>query len=127
MKSVILISKYTLDLDAFVEAFLPYGRAARQSECRMVVDLDPGWFAVECDPSLRDDFDEEELAKLHESIAEPNFAQLYFSDDRAVDMAISGLPLAPDVLVDNDNDLVLPVSEIRQRIKAGDKWSTAAS
>jgi hypothetical protein len=127
MKSVILISEGVLDLDALVEASRPHGRVARQSECRMVVQLDPGWFAVECDASLRDDFEEEELLRLLEQVEQPNFAQLYFSDDRAVDVAIEILPLDPQVLVDNDNDLVAPVSEIRRRIQAGESWRTATA
>ncbi len=70
---------------------------------------------------------EEELLRLLEQVEKPNFAQLYFSDDRAVDVAIEILPLDPQVLVDNDNDLVAPVSEIRLRIQAGESWRTATA
>jgi hypothetical protein len=129
MKSVILISDRPIDLDAFGEAFRAYGRVHRdpQSKSRIVIQLnEEGWFDVECDQSIHNEFDDEELVKLSQLIQAPVFAGISYSDDHVADVIIKLLPLAPDTLVDNDHGLVLPVEEIRKRIQSGRKWQTAS-
>jgi hypothetical protein len=127
MKSVILVSASPFDLDAFADAFRPIGRihCDRHSESRIVIELDRGWFDVECDQSIRNEFGDAELAKLSQSIRNPVFAGMSYSSEHVADMAINILPLAPAVLVDNDHGLVLSVEEIRRRIQSGRGWQTA--
>jgi hypothetical protein len=129
MKSVILISDRLFDLEAFGEAFRAYGRVHRdhRSKNRIVVQLNEGWFDVECDQSIRNEFDDAELAKLSQCIQDPIFAGISYSNERVIDMAINLLPLGPGVLVDNDYGLVLPVEEIRLRIESGREWQTAST
>jgi hypothetical protein len=123
-ESVILISDKPFNLAAFGKACEANGRAYLQSDRRLVVEGDWGWFALDCDQSLRADFDDEELAMLGRLIREPIFGQLSYRPNHAADMAIKLLPLGDSVLVDNDHGLVLPVGEVRQRIQSGCEWQT---
>jgi hypothetical protein len=125
-KSVILISIRPLDLVEFGRACESSGRVDCQSDHRLVVEGDWGWFALDVDQSLRNDFDDTELAKVRQLIREPIFGELSYSDNRVVDLSIKLLPLADDVLVDNDHGVVLPVGEIRRRIKSGREWQVAS-
>jgi hypothetical protein len=125
MDVVMLISGRPFDLDALGEA-CPHGTSHRDTSHKraIVVELEEGWFYVSCHSSHRDQYEDEELAHFRSQLGgELFFAGLGYSNDRVVDIAINLLPLAPDLLADTEDDLVLPISEVRRRIQAGKNWS----
>lgn len=94
---------------------------------RLVVEGSWGWFTINLDENIIDDFDNSELDQIRSKINKPSFAQLEYSDEASVNIAVLGLPKKQIIFIDNDHGLCLPIDEIRKRIQKAEVWQTAVS
>jgi hypothetical protein len=127
MKSILLISDTLLDLAALGASYSPVGIVDIQSQQRLVVEGEWGWFALNQEPEAEAELDEVELAQIRRSFTTPFYIQLEFSSPRAVDVAVSNFTAEVPLLVDNDFGLIRPIDEVRASIAAGKSWLTSAS
>jgi hypothetical protein len=126
MRSVVVITNQPLDIHTLADAYKTSGHVDIQSDERLVIEGEWGWFAFNRDKVLEEEFDEAELDELRRQVDAPSFAQLEYSNSRAADIAILGLPVNGTTLIDNDHGLIAPVGEIRRRIQEGAGWHSDA-
>ena len=125
MRSVIIITEKALDLNKLADAYRTSGQVDLQSAERLVVEGSWGWFAFNRENTLEEEFDEFELARIRQKMRALSFAQLEFSDSRAADIAVLGLPVDDKIMIDNDHGLIAPIGEIRRRVQEAQDWISA--
>ena len=118
MKSAIIITTQPLNLDLTAELYRDIGLTEIHSGTRLVVQGDWGWFGIDTDGDLYNEFDCRERAIIRRFIQEPIFAQLEYSTAHAANMAISILPTEPMTLIDNDHGMIRPIGQVHALIDA---------
>jgi hypothetical protein len=123
MKTAVVIAGPKLSFPILAEAAKRLGRVDLQSESRMVVEGDFGVFAFNLDPSIADDFDPLETAKVTGAVQEPHYFLLEYSGSAAANAAIRILPDQCPVLIDNDHGLIADRPDILARINRSEDWT----
>lgn len=123
MKTAVIIVGPKLNLPILAEASRCFGRVDVQSESRMVVEGDFGVFALNLDPSIADDFDPLEAAKVADAVNDPQYFLLEYSGSAAANAAIRIFPDQFPVLIDNDHGLIADRTEILARIDRSEDWT----
>jgi|SRR6185369_2154999 len=141
MGSVLLISTQPFKYDELESVYKDFGEIFRRSRLsdaekgdywypELTVQGDWGWFRFDdYDPIeevyyeiLRDDGGAEELAKVKALGDKPYFMVLEFSDRESGEMALLKFPDKGITLVDNEDNMIFPIEETRQRIRSGKQW-----
>jgi hypothetical protein len=116
-----------LDTDRLLDVFKDSGTVSLESETRVVVEGDWGWFAIGTDTEIEGELSESERARIIEIICRPLFAQLEYNTSAAADLAVELLPSPEGTLIDNDHGMVLPIEQVRWRILTGIEWQASSS
>jgi len=129
MRSIIIVTEKPLDLSKLDAAYKADGETSLQAPDRLVVEGGWGWFALNRENAIEEEFDKSELEALRERIQVPtlSFAQLEFSNPRAGGIAVLGLPIDDKIIIDNDHGLISPIEEVKKRIRQGEDWFSATS
>jgi hypothetical protein len=87
-----------------------------------------GWFALECDDSIIEDYDEDEINKLNRLLSSAiSLAQLEFSNIDTLNNAIASMALDDDFVVDNDHGLFLNIKQINNFADSSVDWTSLDS
>jgi hypothetical protein len=127
MKSITIITDTPLELAALAESYKYAGQVRTESGKRMIVEGDWGWFAFAIDEPPIDDFEASELHEVKSRISRPSFSLLEFRNTASAEIAILGLPSGREIVIDNDHGLIVPIEEIRRRIREGSEWQMVSS
>lgn len=123
MRSVILLSAEPLNLAGLASVYSDLGSVDLQSSERVVVEGEWGWFGIEIEERLAEEFCESELLLVREMVASPVFSSLEYSSSKAADLAVERLP--SPLWVDNDHGMICPIEEIKMRIQQGLEWQSS--
>jgi hypothetical protein len=128
MKSVIIITREPINLPSVSAKFKDSGFSVSRSGDRLVVEGRHGWFALECDDSIIEDYDEDEIGTLNRLFSNAFFlAQLEFSDLYTLNNAITSMGLNDDIVVDNDHGLFLNIKDIKTFTDSSIDWTSLDS
>ena len=128
MKSVIIITREPINLSSVSAKFKDSGFSVSRSGDRLVVEGRHGWFALECDDSIIEDYDEDEINLLHRLISNAvSLAQVEFSNIDTLNNAIAIIELNSDFLVDNDHGLFLNIKQIKKFTDTSVDWTSLDS
>jgi hypothetical protein len=128
MKSVIIITRQPINLNSVAAKFKDSGFSVRRSGDRLVVEGRHGWFALERDDSIIEDYDEDEINKLNRLLSSAiSLAQLEFSNIDALNNAIASIDLTDDFVVDNDHGLFLSPKQINNFADSSVDWTSLDS
>jgi len=128
MKSVIIITREPINLSSVSAKFKDSGFSVSRSGDRLVVEGRHGWFALECDDSIIEDYDEDEINLLHRLLSNAvSLAQLEFSNIDTLNNAIASIDLNSDFLVDNDHGLFLNIKQIKKFTDTSVDWTSLDS
>lgn len=127
MKSIVIISAGQLDLARISGAYSRIGSTGLQSNKRLVVEGDWGWFALGLDDELRSEFSDTERDKIAQLLGNPVYFQLEYSNTSAADIAVQLMPVPAETLVDNDHGVLRRFDEVRHLIRAGLEWQTTSA
>jgi hypothetical protein len=124
MKSVIIITREPIDLNSVSAKFKDSGFSVSRSGDRLVVEGRHGWLALECDDSIIEDYDEDEINTINRLFsAAVSLAQLEFSDIDTLNNAITGMDLNDGFVVDNDHGLFLNIKQIDNFADSSVDWT----
>jgi hypothetical protein len=128
MKSVIILSREPINLNSVSAKFKESGFSVSRSANRIVVEGRQGWFALECDNSIIEDYEEDEINKLNRLLSNTiSLAQLEFSNIDAVNNAIAKMDHIGDFVVDNDHGLFLNLKQINNFADSSVDWTSLDS
>ena len=124
MKSVIIITRDPINLNSVSAKFKDSGFSVSRSGDRLVVEGRHGWFALECDDSIIEDYDEKEINTLNRLLSNAlSLAQLEFSDIDTLNNAITSMDINDDFFVDNDHGLFLNIKQINNFADSSVDWT----
>jgi hypothetical protein len=128
MKSVIIITREPINLGSVYAKLNDSGFSVIRSGDRLVVEGQHGWFALECDDSIIEDYDEDEIHTLNRLLSNAvSLAQLEFSDVDILNNAIKSIGLNDDSVVDNDHGLFLNIKQIKRFTDSSVDWTSLDS
>jgi len=124
MRSVIVIFADEPDFKYMADVYGKFGSVSLQSSKHLIVEGEWGWFAIEIDPHLEQEFSDEERGKIEPTIPKPIYAQLQYSSSSGADLAINLMPATDETMIDNDHGEIRFIGEVRNLISAGIEWQT---
>lgn len=122
MRTAIIITKDRLDLHVIAHNFSRHGRVDKVED-RLVVERPNGWFSLGIDDSILDDYDEDELHFVKQTLSRFFFAYLEFSTVDTANFALLHMDIPSDSLIDNDHGNIVSIEIIRYLIVDSIDWS----
>jgi hypothetical protein len=123
MRGFVVISDRILEQQELQNLYNHIGRTDLISPDRLVVEGEWGHFFFTANASLREAFDDEELTRIRGNVYDLHFYSVDFSTLLAANKAVTCLPSAAMILIDNDHGLIASIKEVRRRIGAGIDWT----
>jgi hypothetical protein len=128
MKSVIIVTREPINLNSVSAKLEDSGFSVSRSGDRLIVEGRHGWFALECDDSIIDDYDEDEINTLNRLLSNAiSLAQLEFRNVDVLNSFIASMDLADDFVVDNDHGLFLSLKQINNFAGSSLDWTVLDS